>query len=107
MTTQQLRDTLGRASCSIDTLSQKAGVFTVRRGFFYTNGFTAEKLAEKIKAAVPGAIIIEQGEVWKAFRGGASVAQQSHWFVKFTVEEKSDLGGVIVNGVHCGRVVNS
>ena len=38
------------------------------------------------KAAFPNAEILESGEVWKDFRGGASVAQQSHWFVKFTVQ---------------------
>jgi hypothetical protein len=95
MTTKEVRDRLERASCHPDTLSQKDGVFTVRRGFFYTHGFTADGYAAKVQAVFPEATILEKGEVWKSFRGGASVvARQSHWFVKFsfaeTLRETSD-----------------
>lgn len=75
---QQVREKL-----NLDTASHKDRVFTIRRTFFYTGGFTAEGYAEKVKAAFPNAIILGCGEVWKAFRGGASVAAQSHWWVKF------------------------
>ena len=80
LTVKQVRDLI-----SVDTLSLKNGVFTARRGFFYTHGGSSEKLAARIQAALPQAVILDQGEVWKAFRGGASVANQSHWFVKFTL----------------------
>ena len=60
-------------------------IFTVRRGFYYTHGFTAEKLVEQVKCAYPHATILDSGEIWKPFKGGASVARQSHWFVKFTL----------------------
>lgn len=73
-----------RERFSADTYSLKNGVFTVRRGFFYTGGFTAEAFAQKVREAFPDATIRESGEVWKDFRGGAPVAQQSHWFVRFT-----------------------
>lgn len=72
---------------SVDQVSLRYGVFTVRRGFFYTHGFTADGLVANVKAAFPNACIIDSGEVWKPFRGSASVAQQSHWFVKFTLNE--------------------
>jgi len=75
-----------------DSHSVKAGVFTIRRGFFYTNGYTAEKFAQRVKEAFPTAVILESGEIWKPFRGGASVASQSHWFVKFSVPEKVAIG---------------
>ena len=81
MTNTQVRDALNP-----DTLSQKNGVFTVRRGFSYKSGFTADAYAAEVLKAFPHATILQKGEVWKAFRGGASVAQQSHWFVKFTVQ---------------------
>ena len=68
-----------------DTVSVKAGVVTIRRGFFYTGGVTAGAYADKVRAAFPNATILDAGEVWKPFRGGAKVAQQSHWFVKFTL----------------------
>jgi hypothetical protein len=82
MTLKQLREKL-----SADTYSLKNGIFTVRRGFFYTGGRTSEDFAQAVSAALPSATIVEHGEVWKAFRGGASTAQQSHWFVKFQVKE--------------------
>jgi hypothetical protein len=68
----------------VDTVSHKNGVFTVRREFFYTNGYTSVKLAETIMAAIPGAEPIDHGEVWKPFRGGESTRNSSHWWVKFT-----------------------
>jgi len=70
---------------SADSYSLKAGVFTVRRGFFYRNGGSAEAYAARVVAAVPGATVLDCGEVWKAFKGGASVANHSHWYVNFTV----------------------
>lgn len=79
MTLKQIREAF-----SADTYSLKNGVFTVRRGFFYPGGFSAEAYAAKVQAAFPTATIVDKGEVWKAFRGGASVAAQSHWFVKFS-----------------------
>jgi hypothetical protein len=82
-TTKQVREVL-----LPDSISQKNGVFTVRRGFFYTGGFTAEGYAAKVKAAFPNATILGCGEVWKPFRGGAGVAAQSHWWVKFEVVEQ-------------------
>lgn len=71
----------------VDTASVKNGTYLVRRGFFYSHGKTAADLEGQVRAAFPGAKIIDSGEVWKAFRGGASVAQQSHWFVRFTLPE--------------------
>jgi hypothetical protein len=68
-----------------DTYSVKGGVFTLRKGFFYSNGGDADKFSARVTAAFPDAVILDCGEVWKAFRGGASVAQQTHWFVKFTL----------------------
>jgi hypothetical protein len=69
------------------TVSRKSGVYTVRRGFFYTHGRTSQMLADHVLAVFPAATIIEHYEVWKPFRGGASVANNSHWCVKFTLPE--------------------
>jgi hypothetical protein len=68
-----------------DAVSLKNGVFTVRRGFFYTGGTTAANLVERVKSAFPAATIIDSGETRKEFKGGASVANQSHWWVKFSL----------------------
>jgi hypothetical protein len=69
----------------LDMVSLKHGVFTARRTFFYTHGKTAQILVNAITDAFPTAEILESGEIWKPFRGGAPVAKQSHWFVKFTI----------------------
>ncbi len=76
-----------RAALNISTASLRNGVFTIRKGFFYTGGYTEQMLAAAVKKAFPTAVILESGEVWKSFRGGASVAAQSHWFVKFSISE--------------------
>lgn len=82
MTLKQVRDRL-----TVDTVSVKDGVFTVRRSFFYTHGYTAAKFVEYVKHVLPQAVVVDQGEVWKPFNGGQSVARGSHWYVKFTVKE--------------------
>ena len=74
-----------------DTLSKKDGVYFARQGFFYTSGKTADDFVKKIKEVFPKATIKRKGEVWKDFRGGASVGNQSHWYVEFTIPEKSDV----------------
>lgn len=80
MTFKQVKSTL-----RMDTLSVRAGVFTARREFYYQHGKTTEHLIKEIKAALPDVVIVDSGEVWKPFRGGATTANSSHWFVKFTI----------------------
>jgi hypothetical protein len=68
------------------TKRRKDGVIVLRRAFFYRHGGTAEKFADRVREAfvkynIP-AKVINSGEVWKPFRGGATVASQSHWFVE-------------------------
>jgi hypothetical protein len=87
-TVQSVRQQLGHASVCPDTLSQRAGVFTVRKGFYYRHGRSADQLAADVLAAVRGARLVEVGEVDKPFRGGASVAQSSHFYVRFTVQQE-------------------
>lgn len=72
-----------------DTLSRnKAGNYVARKSFFYTHGQTAEGFADKIKAVYPNAEIVDKGSQWKAFKGGASVAQGSHFWVEFKMGPK-------------------
>ena len=69
-----------------DTYSKVNGVFTLRWEFFYRMGQTEQDKVELVKKAFPTANIIDAGENYRPFRGGASTANSSHWFVKFTVE---------------------
>jgi len=70
-----------------DTVSKKQGIYTLRREFFYRNGMDADKFAANIKRALPGIEILSFGEHWAPFRGGASTANSSHWWVKFKEAE--------------------
>lgn len=74
-----------RDKVRVDTASVKNGVYTVRLGFYYTGGYTPDNFAAAVLKSFPEATVLEFGEVWKSFRGSAPVAQQSHWFVKFTL----------------------
>lgn len=80
MKLMEMKDILG-----VDTISKKGKVITVRRGFFYTLGHSEQDVINRILKHFPHAKIIDSGEVWKQFKGGSSVTNQSHWFVKFTL----------------------
>ena len=85
MKCKEIKERLNEAECYVDQVTLNKGVVTVRRGFFYTHGRTAEGLKNEVFKAFPDAEVVDCGQVWKSFRGGASVASQSHWFVKFKV----------------------
>ena len=71
-----------------DTIGKnKAGNFIARRGYFYHHGMTpesTESMAADVKTALPNAKIVNSGDHYAAFRGGASTAQGSHLWVEFT-----------------------
>ncbi len=70
----------------IDEVVKYKGAFTFRRGFYYRHGFTSEQLVEKLRSQLPDNIqIIDSGEIWKDFRGGAPLAKQSHWYVTIKI----------------------
>lgn len=78
---KELRDIIMPDSIS----KRKDGMVVLRRGFFYRDNKTAESFANRVESALrsctmPGSVI-DSGEVWKPFKGGASVANQSHWYV--------------------------
>lgn len=82
MTTRELSLAAG-----VDRISKDAsGNYTARRSFFYSRGATSEHVAARIKTALPQAVILDQGTVIKPFRGGAPLAQSTHWWVKFSVK---------------------
>jgi len=74
-----------------DSVSHKDGIFTVRNEFFFTHGHTAEDFAQRVKQSLEtprlAVEIVAQGTEYKPFRGGAGVAKNSHWWVKFRVNE--------------------
>lgn len=67
-----------------DTISKnKNGNYIVRYSFFYTNRQSAEGKSLLVKSVYPNCTIITYGEKWKPFKGGASVKDQSHFYVEF------------------------
>jgi hypothetical protein len=56
-------------------------------GFFYTHGQTPEQKVKIVKNAYPDAIIVDSGENWVGFKGGAPVDKQSHFYVEFTLNK--------------------
>jgi hypothetical protein len=73
-----------KLGCS--AVSVKNGVFTARKGFYYRMGKDAIDFRNRVMEVFPNADIMDYGEVYKPFRGGASVADQSHWYVKFNLD---------------------
>lgn len=69
-----------------DTVGKSKGEIVARRGFFYKMGMTSEKFAERVNVALEAAGVSERvqahGEKWASFRGGQTVAQGSHFWVR-------------------------
>lgn len=65
---------------------KKDGTFVVRRGYFYRNGMDGQKFRDAIVKSLSlhglGDVeVVDYGDHWAPFRGGASVAQSSHFYV--------------------------
>ena len=82
MKTNQVREAIGHIT---NTLSSRGGVFTAKKSYFW--GFTNDgsALADKIKNLVPGAEIVDFGNHFHGFVGGAKPGspQDSYYWVKF------------------------
>ena len=91
---QTIRDNISGAEISKD----REGNLIFRRGFFYTNNGSAEKFAARIdneltKLNIPHTIV-DKGEVWRPFKGGATTKSQSHWWVKVKLGQPSVAEGM-------------
>lgn len=67
----------------------KQGNFVFREGYFYRHGRTAEgfasAVAAKLKAEGIDAELVDSGDHWASFRGGASLRTSSHFWAEFKV----------------------
>ena len=80
-------DYLSEHGVHFDMVSKnKSGNYVGRKQFFYHHGQSSDKIADKMKN-IPGITVIDDGEHNAAFRGGASVAKSSHFWVEFKFEE--------------------
>jgi hypothetical protein len=84
-TTSQVRNALGAVADSVSRT--KNGTFVARRSFFYCSGRTSEQFTNDVSHALQAAgvahTVTNSYEKRTAFRGGVSLAQQSHWGVEF------------------------
>ncbi len=75
-----------------DTMAtNKRGNLILRWSFFYTMGRTAQRYVQAVTKSLSDRgiphTIVDSGQVWKEFRGGASVAQGSHFYVEVKIED--------------------
>ena len=82
MSTKQVREVVSNVA---DTLSVRQGVFTVKKSYYWgvTQGGSA--LADKIKSLLPEAFILDYGNHYHGFVGGAKSgsSKDSYFWVKF------------------------
>lgn len=68
---------------------QKDGSIMFRRGYFYRHGCTAEKFRDAVSAELTKAnivhTVVDHGDHWAPFNGGASLARSSHFYVRVTL----------------------
>lgn len=57
------------------------GSVTARSSFFYSNDARLSKMIDAIHSR--GWEILDEGKIWKPFKGGAPMKNQSHYYVKF------------------------
>lgn len=84
LTAAQVKEQMQEKSVHPDVVSVKNGIYTARWGYFFSSRRSSEQFAEFVKRC--GFEVIDHGDHWTPFRGGASVSQQSHFWVKFKVE---------------------
>jgi len=69
---------------------RKDGTIVIRRGFFYRHGKDCEDfriaVCKHLNQAGIQYSIRDYGEKYTSFRGGASLASQSHWWVELWPE---------------------
>ena len=80
----KLADIKSAIGCS--TVSKnKAGNYIARNGYYYRHGATEDDFAERILKKIQNIEVVDTKDIWKPFKGGASVANQSHFYVEFKI----------------------
>ena len=84
MDTKQVKQTLGEI---FDTFSSRGGVYTIKKSYFYGFGKDGSALADKVQQKLPSAVVVDYGNHWHPFVGGAKPGspQDSYYFCKFKI----------------------
>ena len=69
---------------------QKDGTIIFRRGYFFRHGMTPESfrdgISTKLKKAGIDHTVVDYGDHWTPFNGGASLSRSSHFYVRIAVQ---------------------
>ena len=66
---------------SIGKSTKQPGTWILKRSFFYTHGYSAEKMADRLKATDARVTIISASDIWKSW------PTESYFEVRFTVAD--------------------
>ena len=82
MKTKDVREKLGH---KVDVVSFRDGIFTVKKSYYWGATKDGSNLVDKVKVLIPEATILEFGNHYHGFVGGAKPGspQDSYWWVKF------------------------
>ena len=82
MNTKRVREAIGEI---INTLSSRGGVFTVKKSYYWGLSNDGSAFADKIKSRIPSAEIVDYGNHFHDFVGGAKPGspRDSYYWVKF------------------------
>ena len=73
------------------TIGMTKGSIRLRWGFFYTHGRTSEYYVNIVNMTLDGIglnyVIEDHGQIWKNFKGGASTAAQSNFYVIVKIQD--------------------
>ena len=86
MTSKEVREILNH---NFNVISVRHGIFTAKKSYYWGVTKSADVYADKVKELIPKAEILECGNHWAPFRGGAKAGgpQDSYFWVKFKVSE--------------------
>ena len=78
---EALVEKAGLRSTHIGRSRKEPGIWILKKTFFYTNGCTAQKIADALKAVDPRIMITSARDIWKSW------PTESYFEVRFTVAD--------------------
>ena len=71
-----------------DKISVRNGVYTIKKSYFYGFGKDGSELAKKVESKLDSAVVIDYGNHWHPFVGGAKPgsSKDSYYFCKFYIK---------------------
>ena len=87
MDTKQVKKALEMVS---DKISVRNGVYTIKKSYFYGFGKDGSELAKKVESKLDNAVVIDYGNHWHPFVGGAKSgsSKDSYLYCKFYIKAK-------------------